>query len=126
MTATPPRLFVAVAFLLAGCATGDPARTERTVFDNPYAAPVIAETGIGPQCEVARGQDATCLGVPLTRRGRGTVVGDRVSHDLDRNQRRILRERAEQLEQVSEQIRTSPSPSPPPPQAPAAGADDTT
>ncbi len=123
MIATRPIIFIAAAMLLGGCATGEPAGTERTVFDNPYAAPVIGSAGIGPQCDAARGRDATCLGVPLTREGRGTVVGHRVRNDLDRNQRRILRERAEQLRQASEGVRTPPAPAPVEPE-PAAGASE--
>jgi len=124
MIATRRILMITLPVLLAGCATGDPARTERTVFNNPYAAPVVGKAGVGPQCDVARGRDATCLGVPLTRKGRGTVIGNSVSNDLTRSQRRILRERAEQLRQASAQIGNPPAPAPLEPK-PAVGADET-
>lgn len=113
MIAIRPSLLLAAGALLAGCATSSPPESERTVFNNPYAAPVIARTGVGPQCDVARGRDATCLGVPLTRKGRGAVIGDRVTGNLTSNQRRILRERAEVLREAGEQRRTPPPPPPP-------------
>jgi len=124
MIATRRILMITLPVLLAGCATGDPARTERTVFNNPYAAPVVGKAAVGPQCDVARGRDATCLGVPLTRKGRGTVIGNSVSNDLTRSQRRVLRERAEQLRQASEQIGKPPAPAPLEPKPPV-GAGET-
>ncbi|WDA40237.1 hypothetical protein [Erythrobacter sp. BLCC-B19] len=101
------------ALMLAACASPDPLEGQRTVFNNPYAVPVIDRTGIGPQCNVARGEDATCLGVPITRNGRVPATAG-----LNRNQRRILRERAELLRQVSQPppAATETPPPPPPPQ----------
>lgn len=109
---------ILVAALLGGCATGDPLEGQRTVFSNPYVAPVIDQTGIGPECNRARGQDATCLGVPLTRKGRGNSIGDGSYDRYNRNQRRVLRERAELLRQISEQQRQEQSAPPPPPPEP--------
>lgn len=104
---------IAIAtFALAGCATPEPLEGQRTVFNNPFARPVIDDTGIGPQCDIALGRDATCLGVPLTRRGRGNTIGPAQSAGLTRSQRRILRKRAELLKVLSEQ---GAIPAPPPP-----------
>lgn len=106
------------ALLLAGCASPDPLEGRRTVFANPYAVPVIDRTGIGPRCDVSRGEDATCLGVPLTRRGRGNTIGAPLAGDLNRNQRRILRERAALLRQASQPAPAAPEPPPLPQPAP--------
>lgn len=95
--------------LLAGCATPDSLEGERTVFSNPYA---LDRTGIGPQCDVELGRDATCLGAPLVYDGgRYVRLGNGETERLTRQQRRILRERAELLEVLRDQ----PPPSPPPP-----------
>lgn len=112
---------ILVAALLGGCATGDTLEGQRTVFSNPYVAPVIDQSGIGPECNRARGQDATCLGVPLTRTGRGNSIGEGKFGSVrsyNRNQRRVLRERAELLRQISEQQRQEQSAPPPPPPDP--------
>lgn len=108
---------ILVAALLGGCVTGDTLEGQRTVFSNPYVAPVIDQSGIGPECNRARGQDATCLGVPLTRKGRGNSIGEGdfgSVRSYNRNQRRVLRERAELLRQISEQQRQEQSAPPPP------------
>lgn len=126
MTPNRPGIIL-IAALLGGCATGKPLEGERTVFNNPYAALVIERTGIGPECDMARGQDATCLGVPLTRKGRGNTIGEDSFGSCNRNQRRILRERAELLRQISQHQTTPPQPAPPLPEPTlptAAGADD--
>ena len=112
---------ILVAALHGGCATGDTLEGQRTVFSNPYVAPVIDQSGIGPECNRARGQDATCLGVPLTRKGRGNSIGEGnfgSVRSYNRNQRRVLRERAELLRQISEQQRQEQSAPPPPPPEP--------
>jgi hypothetical protein len=91
--------------LLAGCTT-DSLEGERTVFHNAYAPTALKPEGIGPQCETnARASDATCLGVPLTRKGRGNAIGVPLSEGprLTRAQRRQLRERAELLEALRQQ-----------------------
>jgi hypothetical protein len=98
--------------LLAGCAAGS-LEGERTVLHNPYAPAALDPEGIGPQCETsARASDATCLGVPLTREGRGNAIGVPLSEGqrLTRAQRRQLRERAALLEALR-----APPPVPPPP-----------
>lgn len=106
------------ALTLSGCA-GDVLKHERTVFNNPYAPPVIARTGIGPQCEVDFGRDATCLGTPLIYPGRGRTVslGGGETERLTRNQARILRERAALIGARREQAELPPPPPPPPPKA---------
>ncbi len=123
----PIRLsMILVAALLSGCATGDTLEGQRTVFSNPYVAPVIDNAGIGPECDLARGRDATCLGVPLTRKGRGNSIGEDSFGSYNRNQRRILRERAELLRQISEQQRQErsvPHSPPPEPTLPTAAED---
>lgn len=106
------------AITLAGCAAPDPLEGQRTVFNNPYAVPEIDRTGVGPQCDEARGQDATCLGVPLTRKGKGSAIGERNDRNLTKNQRRILRERAELLREVAQQSNTETPPPPSPKPAP--------
>ena len=96
--------------LLAGYATPDSLEGERTVFSNPYA---LDRTGIGPQCDVDLGRDATCLGAPLIYAGgRYVRLGNGETERLTRQQRRILRERAELLEVLRD--RPPPPPSPPP------------
>ncbi|TAD74293.1 MAG: hypothetical protein EAY70_11385 [Sphingomonadales bacterium] len=118
-------MFLAV-LVLTGCASAGSHEGQRTVFNNPLAVPVIDRTGVGPQCERARGQDATCLGVPLTRKGRGNSIAMPESIGLTRNQRRILRERAELLRTVRQQpqVVTPPPPPPPPRIAEATGEAD--
>lgn len=111
-----PRLGLLLAsLLLAGCAA-DSLEGERTVFHNPYAPAVTAsQSGIGPECETtARASDATCLGVPLTGKGRGNTVGVALEdgQSLTRAQRRVLRERAELLKTLSTQPPITPSPAP--------------
>lgn len=102
--------FGAATLFLAGCATPDPLAGERTVFSNPYA---LDRTGIGPQCDVELGRDATCLGAPLVYDGgRYVRLGNGETERLTRQQRRILRERAELLEVLRDQ---PPAPPPPPP-----------
>ena len=109
---------ILVAALAGGCATGDSLEGQRTVFDNPHAAPVIDQRGIGPQCDIDLGRDATCLGGPLIYPGRGRVAsfGNGENVRLTRAQARILRERAELLEALR-------NPPPPPPVLPTAATD---
>jgi len=110
-------VLILAPLLLAGCAT-DSFESERTVFHNPYAPAALDPAGIGPQCETtARAGDATCLGVPLTRKGRGNAIGVPLAEGprLTRDQRRLLRERAELLEALRQQ----PAIPPPPTAAPA-------
>ncbi|MBI1404325.1 MAG: hypothetical protein GC147_14095 [Porphyrobacter sp.] len=108
----------AAALLAGGCATADPLEGRRTVFANPYVAPEISRRGIGPQCDVDFGRDATCLSGPLIYSGRGShaSLGNGQSVRLTRAQRRILRERAEALGTPS----PPPSAPPPPPVLPTA------
>lgn len=108
-------LFV-LAALLGGCASGDSLEGQRTVFSNPYVAPVLDQRGIGPQCEVDFGRDATCLGGPANfgRRGRTAVLANGDTERLTRAQRRLVRERAELIEER----RNTPPPLPAPPPAP--------
>jgi hypothetical protein len=105
------------ALLLGGCASADSLAGQRTVFSNPYAAPTIDRTGIGPQCEVQFGRDATCLGTVrgVPRRGRVAVLDNGETIRLTRNQARILRERAALIAALPQQS----LPPPPPPPAPA-------
>jgi len=115
---------LAALLLFGGCATGTDAglERERTVFSNPFVPPEIDRRGIGPQCDVDIGRDATCLGGPLVYPGRGrtAVLADGESVRLTRAQRRILRERAE----LREALRNRPLPPPenpaPPPVLPTA------
>jgi len=103
------------ALALGGCTTPDPRSGERTVFNNPYALPPVDRTGVGPQCDVELGRDATCLGAPLVfDGGRQALLGNGRTERLTRQQRRILRERAELLEVLRNQPPALP-PSPPPP-----------
>lgn len=113
----PPRVsIILVAALLGGCATADSLEGQRTVFSNPYVAPEVDRRGIGPQCDVEFGRDATCLGGPLIYPGRGRAagLGNGESVRLTRAQARLVRQRAEALEARS----NTPSPPPPPPPAP--------
>lgn len=115
MNQTPRTVLLLAPLLLAGCAA-DSREGERTVFHNPYAPAAIKPEGVGPQCETtARASDATCLGVPLTRKGRGNAIGVPLAEGprLTREQRRQLRARAELLEALRQQ----PAIPPPPPTA---------
>ena len=118
----PCATFLIAPLLLVGCAS-DSLESERTVFHNPYAPGRADKSGIGPQCETtARASDSTCLGVPLTRKGRGNAIGVPLgdTQDLSRAQRRLLRERAALLETLREKP-TIPPPPPPtaePPETP--------
>jgi hypothetical protein len=111
----PRSCLVILTALLGGCATGDPLEGQRTVFSNPYVAPVLDQRGIGPRCEVDFGRDATCLGGPAiySRRGRTAVLANGDTDRLTRAQRRLVRERAELLE-----ARRNTPPLPPTPAAP--------
>lgn len=114
------------ALALGACTTAaEPAlHGERTVFYNPFVPPEIDQRGIGPQCDVDIGRDATCLGGPIIYPGRGRAasLGNGETIRLTRAQRRILRERAELLEA----LRTMPpAPLPPPPVLPTARDSET-
>ena len=117
---------ILVVLLLGGCASADSLAGQRTVFSNPYAAPTIDRTGIGPQCEAQFGRDATCLGTvrAVSRRGRVAVLDNGEAIRLTRNQARILRERwaliAALAQQPQPQQPPSPPPAPPPPAPPPA------
>ncbi|RNJ61839.1 MAG: hypothetical protein EDM03_09925 [Porphyrobacter sp. IPPAS B-1204] len=106
---------ILAAILLGGCATSDGRPVERTVFNNPYSGLATDRTGIGPQCDVEFGRDATCLGAPLIYPGRGRNVslGNGEIIRLTRNQRRILRERSELIEALRDQPQPR-APAPPP------------
>lgn len=121
MSNGPRNLLFLAPVLLAGCAA-DSSEGERTVFHNPYALAALDRKGIGPQCETtARASDATCLGIPLTRKGRGNMIGVPLAEGqrLTRAQRRLLRERAELLKAPRDQPAIPPAPSPPPIAEPA-------
>ncbi|MCL9998055.1 MAG: hypothetical protein NBV68_01610 [Erythrobacter sp.] len=117
MNRGPRTVLILAPLLLTGCAA-DSLEAERTVFHNPYAPAALDPDGIGPQCETtARAGDATCLGVPLTRKGRGNAIGVPLAEGprLTRAQRRLLRERAELLEALRQQPAIPPPLPPPPP-----------
>lgn len=109
-----------LAALLGGCATGDSLEGQRTVFSNPYVVPVLDQRGIGPQCEVDFGRDATCLGGPVnySRRGRTAVLANGETDRLTRAQRRLVRERAELIEARRNAPPMPPAPLPAPPPEP--------
>ncbi|NCP12602.1 MAG: hypothetical protein GW858_00365 [Sphingomonadales bacterium] len=113
---------VLVSALLGGCASADSLEGQRTVFNNPLAVPEIDRRGIGPQCNIDFGRDATCLGAPLIYPGKGrhASLGNGDSVRLTRAQVRILRERAELLEAA----RTAPPPASPPPEPSLPTADN--
>lgn len=117
MNRGPRKILLLAPLLLAGCASGAP-EGERTVFHNPYApAATASQSGIGPACDTtARASDTTCLGVPLTGKGRGNTIGVALEdgQNLTRAQRRVLRERAELLKELREQPVVTPPPPPPP------------
>ena len=120
MNRGPRTVLFLAPLLLAGCAA-DSLEGERTVFHNPYAPAALDPDGVGPQCETkARADDSTCLGVPLTRKGRGNAIGVPLADTprLPRDQRRLLRERAELLEALRRQPPITPPPPPPPTAAP--------
>jgi hypothetical protein len=114
----PRSSLILVAVLLGGCATGDSLEGQRTVFSNPYVAPVFDQRGIGPQCEVDFGRDATCLGglVNYSRRGRTVVLANGDTDRLTRAQRRLARERAELIEARRNAPQLPPPPAPLPPE----------
>jgi hypothetical protein len=119
---------ILVAVVIGGCASTDPQAGQRTVFNNPYAAPVIDRTGIGPQCDEAFGRDATCLGAPLIYpgRGRNAARGDGETIRLTRAQARILRDRAALIEALGKQPVPPPPPTLPPVFPTAAETEDET
>ena len=116
MTIIPRAGAILAALTLSACATGDPQAGARTVFNNPLAATRIDRTGIGPQCDVDIGRDATCLNaaVIVGRRGRTAILRNGETVRLTRAQARLLRERSERLGAPSNQ------PPPPPPVLPTA------
>lgn len=109
---------ILAALLLGGCASSDSLAGQRTVFSNPFVAPQIDSTGIGPQCEEQFGRDATCLNAVrgVSRRGRIAILDNGETIRLTRNQARILRERWALIDALREQ---PPAPPPPPPPTPA-------
>ncbi|MFO6448831.1 hypothetical protein ACLBKU_16985 [Erythrobacter sp. NE805] len=112
--------FVIAALALAGCASDDPLAGQRTVFSNPVTGTVIDPTGVGPQCEVYPRGDTTCVGVPLTRSGRGTTIGEHHGLQLTDAQRRVGRQQAELLRERIEALRNPPAPAPLPTAPPIA------
>lgn len=120
MTLLPRASAIIATALLAACATPDPQTGQRTVFNNPYAKTVIDRTGIGPQCDVSIGRDATCLEAVVVRVDRRRFAtlrnGDTVR--LTRAQARILRERADALRERAEIIEALRDPPPPPSEPP--------
>lgn len=129
MNPTLPSLVLSLAALLGGCASDGSLEGERTVFNNPYTAPLIDQTGIGPQCDVNFGSDATCLDavVAYDRRGRSARLSNGETVRLTRAQVRLLRERAELIaalsKPISSELHAELPPEPPPaPQAPPPAA----
>ncbi|KPF64909.1 hypothetical protein [Porphyrobacter sp. AAP60] len=122
MTLLPRASVIIATALLSACATVDQKVGQRTVFNNPYATPLIDRTGIGPQCDVSIGRDATCLEAVVVRVDRGRIAtlrnGDIVR--LTRAQARILRERADILRERAEVIDALRDPPPPPSSEPPA------
>lgn len=120
----PRRSLILVVALLGGCTTGDSLEGQRTVFSNPYVAPVLDQRGIGPQCDVDFGRDATCLGGAANygRRGRTAVLANGDTERLTRAQRRLVRERAELIEARRNALPPLPAP-PPEPVLPTAEPD---
>lgn len=114
MIAVRSSMIIAAAAVLSGCASADPLEGGRTVFHNPYAAPAIDRTGIGPQCDVDLGRDATCLNGAVIRggRGRNAILSNGETVRLTRAQARLLRQQADLLEAQHHQ---PPQPDPPPP-----------
>lgn len=84
---------------LAACASTQPSTAfggERTVFDNPYADPVIANGPVGPeQCGAFEGQQGCWLD-GLFYPGKGSYAYDRDGNrvSLSRSERRAFREQA--------------------------------
>ena len=56
---------VLIAALLGGCVSGDSLEGQRTVFNNPLALHEIDRRGIGPQCNVDFGRDATSISAAM-------------------------------------------------------------
>ncbi len=121
MNATRASIVLA-AVLFGGCATADGRPVERTVFNNPYSGLATDRAGIGPQCDVAFGRDATCLGAPLIYPGRGrhASLGNGETVRLTRAQKRILQERAELIAAPGNPPPPAPAPPPPEPTLPTA------
>lgn len=115
---------ILAAAMIGGCASGGQG-VERTVFNNPYSGLATDRTGIGPQCDVEFGRDATCLGSPLIYPGRGRHVslGNGETVRITRNQRRILQERAALIEAIRNQPQP-PAPAPEPTLPTAADGSD--
>lgn len=115
---------ILVAVLLDGCASGEGRPVERTVFNNPFAAPVLNRTGIGPQCEVAIGRDSTCLDPRfiIARRGRYATLRNGETVRLTRAQVETLHERAKLI--AGSRNPPPPAAPPPPPEVPTNDAGD--
>lgn len=122
MRATRITVILCLSGALAACANPDPGAGVRTVFHNPYAATQIDRTGIGPQCDVDLGRDATCLGAVVATRGRTAILANGAETRLTKAQARLLRERREQLEAARSSPPTPPS-TPPLPSLPPADRD---
>jgi hypothetical protein len=120
MTFLPRASAIIATALLSACATADQGARQRTVFNNPYATPVIDRTGIGPQCDVSIGRDATCLEAVVVRvdRRRNATLRNGDTVRLTRAQARILREKADILRERAEAIEPLRDPSPPLPPPP--------
>lgn len=108
---------ILAAVLTGACASGDARPVERTVFNNPFASPMLDRSGIGPECNVAIGRDSTCLDPRfiVSRRGRYATLRNGETLRLTRAQVETLRERAALIAASRNQPPPVPPPASPPP-----------
>lgn len=106
---------------LSACTSADPFGASRSAFYNPYSALSIENGPVGPFCEEGVLRDDACwidgIGYPL---GRGYVsTADGRIIRLNRNQRRLARERQEAIQSRTDVLESLENGTPIPPDSPA-------
>ncbi len=106
---------------LASCATGDPFDGGRSVFNNPYAAPVVDNGPVGPECDESAVRRDGCFLDSLFYPGRGRYALDRDGNRvrLTRSERRFFRERNEAIQARIDILNSLENGTPIPPDSPA-------
>ena len=114
-------IVVGAALALSGCASADPFLGARSVFYNPYATLELANGPVGPACDERVIGDRECYldsaGNPVYGRFARDQNGNLVR--LNRNQRRIIREREEAIQARVDVLESLENGTPIPPDSPA-------
>ena len=116
-----PTVIVSVVAFSACAPTAMHFEDERTVFNNPYAPPELANGPVGPECSEGVIRDQRCwidgVAYPLP----GLFVRDSSGNlvRLSRKQRREVRERRESIQSRIDILKSLENGTPIPPDSPA-------